>query len=61
MFMVNFNHNFLTNMFRPKHIVEKIVILLVIYILFLDVSLRCLEKLFFTRETTLLYGLTANF
>jgi hypothetical protein len=33
MFMMNSNHSFLTNMFRPKHIGEKIVILLVIYIL----------------------------
>jgi len=28
-----FNHSFLTNMFLPKHIGEKIVILLVIHIL----------------------------
>ena len=32
-YYVYFNHNFLTNMFRPKHIGEKIVILLVICIL----------------------------
>ena len=33
MFMLYFNHNFHTNVFTPKHVGEKIVILWVIYIL----------------------------
>jgi hypothetical protein len=54
--MMNFNHSFLTNMFRPKHIGDKIVILFVIYVLWLlDVLLRSLEKFFYARNNTFIW------